>query len=70
MTGNLVFGPPPMPSFFPARPIEDRLGERIDSRDSSASSRSRQLGSTSIEKDARESSTLQSSVVSSVVVVE
>ena len=50
--------------------MEDRLGGKIDSRDSSASSRSRQPGSTSLERDTRGSSTPQSSVVSSVVLVE
>ena len=49
-TEKFTFGSPPRLFFFPVRPLEDRLGERIDSRDSSASSRSRQPGSTSLEK--------------------
>ena len=49
-TGQFTFGPPPKPSFFPAR-----------------SSRSRQLGSTPMERDEAEFSTSQSFVVSSVV---
>ena len=57
-------------TFFPARPVEDRLRERIDSRGSSESSGSSQLGSKSIQKNVREASTPQSSVVSSVVIVE
>ena len=46
------------------------MGERIESRDSPASSSKRQPGLTSLEKDTGCSSTPQSSVVSSVVVVE
>ena len=46
------------------------MGKRIDSRDSSLSSWSRQPGSTSLKKDLREFSTPQSSVVSSIVIVE
>ena len=65
-TGQLTVDPPPIPSFFSARRVADRLGGRIDSRGSSASSRSRQLGSTPMEA---EFSTTQSSVVSSVVMV-
>ena len=49
-TGELVFGPPPRPHFFSVRPVEDRIGEVIDSRDSSESSRSIHPGSTSMEK--------------------
>ena len=69
-TGQFTFGPTPRPPFFPVRPVEDRLGKRIDSRDSSASSRSRQPGSKFLEKDMRKSSTPQSSVVSSFVMVD
>ena len=69
-TGQFTFGPTPRPLFFPVRSVEDRLGKRIDSRDSSASSRSRQPGSKFLEKDMRKSSTPQSSVVSSVVMVD
>ena len=69
-TGQFIFGPPPRPPFFPVRSVEDKLGGQNDSRDSSARSRSWQLGSTSLEKDTRRSSMPQISVVSSVVVVE
>ena len=58
-TAQFTFGPPPIPPFFATRPLSGRLRARIDSRDSSRSCRNRQLGSTP-----------QSSVVSSVVVVE
>ena len=68
--GQFTFGPTPKPPFFSVRPVGDRSGERIDSRDSSVSSRSRQRSSTPLEKDVTESSTPESSVVSSVVVVE
>ena len=33
-TGQFTFGPPPIPPFFAARPLSDRLGGRIDSRES------------------------------------
>ena len=63
-TGQFTFGPPPMPSFFSSRPVADRL------EGSSTSTRSRQLRSTPMERDEAESSTPQSSVVTSVVVVD
>ena len=69
-TGQFTFGPPPIPPFFSARSAADRLGGRIVSRGSSTSSRSRQLRSTPMEGDEAESSTPQSSVVSSVVMVD
>ena len=69
-TGKLTFGPPPIPLFFAARPLSDRLGGRTDSRENSRSSRSRQLGATPMEGDEAELSTPPSSVVSSVVVVD
>ena len=69
-TAQFTFGPPPIPPFFATRPLSGRLGARIDSRDSSRSSRSRQLRSTPMEAEEAESSTPQSSVVSSVVVVD
>ena len=59
-----------MPSSFSARRVADRMGGRIDSRGSSTSSRSRQLRSTPMEGDGAESSTPQSLVVSSVVMVD
>ena len=69
-TGQFTLGPPPMPSFFSTRPVADRLGGRIGSRGRSTSSRSRQLRLTPMERDETESSTPQSSVVTSVVVVD
>ena len=68
-TGHFTFGPLPIPPFFAARPLSDCLGGRTDSRESSRSSRSRQLGATPMEEDEEKLSTSQSSVVSPVVVV-
>ena len=68
-TAQFNLGPSPIPPFFATRPLYGRLGARIDSRDSSRSSRTRQLGSTPVEAEEAESSTPQSSVVSPVVVV-
>ena len=68
-TAQFTFGPPPTPPFFATRPLSSRLGARVDSRDSSRSSRTRLPGSTPIEAEEAESATPQSSVVSSVVVV-
>ena len=67
---QFTFGPPPVPLFFATRPLSNRLGVRVDSRDSSRSSRTRLPGSTTMEAEEAESSTPQSSVVSSVVVVD
>ena len=69
-TAQFTFGPPPNPPFLATRPLSSRLGARVDSRDSSRSSRSRLPGSTPMEAEEAESSTPQSSVVSSVVVVD
>ena len=69
-TGQFTFDPAPIPPFFSARLVSDRLGKRIDSRGSSTSSRSRQLRLTPMKGDKAESSTPQSSVVSSVVMVD
>ena len=69
-TARFTFGPSPNPPFRATRPLSSRLGARVDSRDSSRSSRTRLPGSTPIEAEEAESSTPQSSVVSSVVVVE
>ena len=52
------------------RPLYSRLGARVDSRDSSRSSRTRLPGSTPMEAEEAVASTPQSSVVSLVVVVE
>ena len=68
--GQFTFGPTPVPLFFATRSLSNRLGVRVDSRDSSRSSRTRLPGSTSMEAKEVESSTPQSSVVSSVVVVD
>ena len=60
----------PNTPFFANRPLSSRLGARVDSRDSSRSSRTRLPGSTPIEAEEAQSSTPQNSVVSSVVVVD
>ena len=69
-TAQFTFGLPPIPPFFATRPLSGRLGARIDSRYSSKSSRTRQRGSTPMKAEEAESSTPQSSVVSSVVVMD
>ena len=69
-TARFTFGPPPNPPFLAIRPLSSRLGARVDLGDSSRSSRTRLPGSTPMEAEEAESSTPQSSVVSSVVVVE
>ena len=70
VTARFTYGPPPNPTFIASRPLSSHLGAGVDSRDSSRSSRTRLPGSTPIEAEESESSTPQSSVVSSVVVVE
>ena len=62
-TAQFTFGPPPIHPFFATRPLSSRLGARVDSKDSSRSSRTRQPGFTSMEAEEAESSTPQSSVV-------
>ena len=69
-TAQFTFGPPPISLFFATRPLSSRLGARVDSRDSSRSSRTRTPGFTTMEAEEAESFTHQSSVVSSVVVVD
>ena len=69
-TAQFTFGLPPNRPFLATRPLSSRLGAGVDSRDSSRSSRTRLPGSTPMEAEEAESSTPQSSVVSSVVVVE
>ena len=69
-TAQFTFGPPPTPPFFATRPLSSRLGARVDSRDSSRSSRTRLPGSMPMKAKEAESSTPQISVVSSVVVVD
>ena len=69
-TAQYNFGPPPISTFFAPRPLSSRLGARVDSRDSSRNSRTRQPGSTPMEAEEADSSTPQSSLVSSVVVVD
>ena len=68
--GQFTFGSPPISPFFLARSATDRVRGRIESRGSSTSSRSRQLRSKPMEGDEEESSTPQSSVVLSGVVVD
>ena len=67
---RFTFGPPPNPPFLATRPLSSRLRLGVNSRDSSRSSRTRLPGSTPMEAEEAESSTRQSSVVSSAVVVE
>ena len=69
-TAQFTLSPTPIPPFFTPRPLCSRLGARVDSRDSWRSSRTRQPGSTPMEAEEAESSTPQSSLVSSVVVVD
>ena len=69
-TAQFTFGPPPNPPFFNSRTLSSRLGATADSRDSSRSSRTRLPGAAPMEAEEATSSTPQSSVVSSVVVVE
>ena len=69
-TAQFTFGPPPNPPFLASRTLSSRLGARVDSRDSSRSSRTRLPGAAPMEAEEATSSTPQSSVVSSVVVVE
>ena len=69
-TAQFTFGPPPNPPFLTSRTLSSRLGTTADSRDSSRSSRTRLPGAAPMEAEEATSSTPQSSVVSSVVVVE
>ena len=69
-TAQFTFGPPPNPPFLATSSLSSRLGARVDSRDSSRSSRTRLPGSTPMEAEEAESSTPQSSVLPSVVVVD
>ena len=69
-TAQFTFRPPPNPTFLASRTLSSRLGARADSRDSSRSSRTRLPGAAPMEAEEATSSTPQSSVVSSVVVVE
>ena len=69
-TAQFTFGPPPNPPFLASWDLSSRLGARVDSRDSSRSSRIRLPGSAQMEAEEVTSPTTQSSVVSSVVLVE
>ena len=69
-TAQFTFGPPPNPPFLASRTLSSHLGARGDSRDSSRSGRTRLPGVAPMEAEEATSSTPQSSVVSSVVVVE
>ena len=69
-TAQFTFGPPPNPPFLASRTLSSRLRARVDSRDSSRSSRTRLPGAAAMEAEEATSSTPQSSVKSSVVVVE
>ena len=57
-TGPFNFGQPPRP-FFSSQTGGNGFGERIDSRDSLASNRSKQPDSTALKKETKESSTSQ-----------
>ena len=69
-TAQFTFGPPPNPPFLASRTLSSLLGTRVDSRNSSRSSRTRLPGSAPMEAEEATSPTPQRSVVSSVVVVE
>ena len=69
-TAQFTFGSPPNPPFLASRDLSSRLGARVDSRDSSRSSRTRLPGSAPMEAEEVTSPTPQSLVVSSVVLVE
>ena len=63
-TAQFTFGPPPNPPFLASRTLSSRLGARVDSRNSSRSSRTRLPGSAPNEAEEATSPTPQSSVVS------
>ena len=69
-TAQFTFGPPPNPPFLASITLSTRLGARFDSRDSSRSSGTRLPGAAPMEAEEATSLTPQSSVVSSVIVVE
>ena len=69
-TAQFTFGSPLNPPFLASRDLSSRLGARVDSRDSSRSSRTRLPGSAPMEAEEVTSPTPQSLVVSSVVLVE
>ena len=69
-TAQFTFGPPPNPPFSASRPLSSRLGQRVDSRDSSRSNQPRLPSVTPMESEEVRSSTPPSSVISSVVVAE
>ena len=69
-TAQFTFGRTPNPHFLTSGTLSSRLGATADSRDSSRSSRTRLPGAAPMEAEEATSSTPQSSVVSSVVVVE
>ena len=56
-TARFTFGPSPNPPFLATRPLSSQLGARVDSGDSSRSSRTRLPGSTPMEAEEEESST-------------
>ena len=69
-TAQFTFGPPPNPPFLASRALSSRLWVRVDSRDSSRSSRTRLPGAIPMEAEEATSLTPQSSVVSSVILAE
>ena len=69
-TAQFTFEPPPNPPFNASRALSSRLGQRVDSRDSSRSNQARLPSATPMESEEVRSSTPPSSVISSVVVAE
>ena len=69
-TAQFTLGPPPNPPFLASRVLSDRLGPRVDTRDSSRSSQTRLQSATPMESEEVTSSTPPSSAISSVVVAE
>ena len=69
-TAQFTFGPPPNPPLLASRTLSSRLVATDDSRESSRSSRTRLPGAAPMKAEEATSSTPQSLVVSSVIVVE
>ena len=69
-TAQFTFGPPPNPPFNASRALSSRLGQSVDSTDSSRSNQARLPSVTPMESEEVRSSTPPSSVISSVVVAE
>ena len=63
-TAQFTLGPPPNPPFLASRVLSDRLGPRVDTRDSSRSSQTRLQSATPMESEEVTSSTPPSSAIS------